>query len=963
MLELKGITKIYKTKNQEVRALNGVDLYFEETGMVFITGKSGSGKTTLLNVIGALDNFDDGEILIKGKSTKEFSKLDYDSYRNTFIGFIFQEYNLLDNMSIEKNLTLATQLQGLKDDKKQVEKILAKVDLKDVSLRKPQELSGGQRQRVAIARALIKNPSIIMADEPTGALDTENGLQIMSLLKKLSKDKLVIVVSHDLELANKFADRIIQFKDGKNESDITIQTSENTKTNLVEKKEILSIRRGATLIDDDLQKIKTAVKAGKDVHVTDNIDVIKQQTKIQKKKIYNENSNFIKTHLGFWDTIKLGLNTLKSKRIRLAITIILCALAFSIFGIFDSLAIYDEGRLAANTLKSSITPSVTMTTSITEDNKNNYDINFSNALIDSLKSQTGYDIKGVYNSYYIGTQVPNELKNNEPYKISKYYYYKNLLGAIEFNQDDLNNYNFSLLSGRLPNQFDEVAISEYFANCMLNWSYTYTDANNNIKVLNSLDEIINETNPLTLSLGTTGAKQKYKIVGIINTGTINKKFDKLKDNFDENSNMNQNEFKNYITNSLNLYAFVKPGFADYCVTRYNTLNKFINKAYNFEFNAKDGTVKTQRNTFYNFDDFEKLIVNNSTNNQEFVPYLFLENNKTKLNENEVLVDVTQFKVLYDDIITSLKTFANNNVDIYPKFSGYATEIDKALDDLKSASSKDKMHLFNSALSKLKEIQEVRNNEEDSFVREFIVTKTDTSKYQPGTTKPIEVNVENNQFKIVGFYTNVNVSATSSFILSTGGINNLGINLMQGPYSSFVATNTSKGNINSLSNLLLKSSGICYASKNNAIAMIRANGDFFANLSLLFLIVSGVFALFSIVMFSNFISTSIKNKYGEIGILRALGARGSDILKMFVVEAVAIALINAVCATILSAVGCVFVNMFLTKFLNLYIPLAAFGIRQVLIIFALSIGVGIISAIMPIASVSRQKPVETIRRAF
>ncbi len=256
MLELKGITKIYKTKNQEVRALNGVDLYFEETGMVFITGKSGSGKTTLLNVIGALDNFDDGEILIKGKSTKEFSKLDYDSYRNTFIGFIFQEYNLLDNMTIEKNLTLATQLQGLKDDKKQVEKILAKVDLKDVSLRKPQELSGGQRQRVAIARALIKNPSIIMADEPTGALDTENGLQIMSLLKKLSKDKLVIIVSHDLELANKFADRIIQFKDGKIESDITIKTSESTKTNLVEKKEILSIRRGATLIDDDLQKIK-----------------------------------------------------------------------------------------------------------------------------------------------------------------------------------------------------------------------------------------------------------------------------------------------------------------------------------------------------------------------------------------------------------------------------------------------------------------------------------------------------------------------------------------------------------------------------------------------------------------------------------------------------------------------------------------------------------------------------------
>ena len=137
MLELKKVSKIYKSKNQEIRALDEVNLYFEERGMVFVTGKSGSGKTTLLNVIGGLDNFDGGEILIKGKSTDDFTKTDYDSYRNTYVGFVFQEYNLLDNMTIEQNLSLALKLQGKKCDKQSVDEILDKVDLQNVAQRRP----------------------------------------------------------------------------------------------------------------------------------------------------------------------------------------------------------------------------------------------------------------------------------------------------------------------------------------------------------------------------------------------------------------------------------------------------------------------------------------------------------------------------------------------------------------------------------------------------------------------------------------------------------------------------------------------------------------------------------------------------------------------------------------------------------------------------------------------------------
>lgn len=959
MLELKNVSKIYKTKSQEVRALDNVSLYFEETGLIFITGKSGSGKTTLLNVIGGLDNFSEGEILIKDKSTKDFTKSDYDSYRNTYIGFVFQEYNLLDNMTVAKNISLATELQGKKDDKENIEKILEKVDLKDVSSRHPQELSGGQRQRVAIARALIKQPSIIMADEPTGSLDTENGFQIMTILKKLSKEKLVIVVSHDLELASKFADRIINLKDGRVESDITIKLDDKRKRNIVEKKDVVSIKRGAELKDSELQKIKSAVSKGKDVLVTDNINVIKKDTVITDKKSYDKSSPFIKTHLGFWDTIKLGLNTLRTKRFRLVVTILLCAIAFSVFGIFDAMSIYDEGRLSANTLKSSITPLTTITTNITEDNGNSYSISTNDTLVSTLSSLTGYDFKGVYNSYYIGTTTPDELKNNYTYTISKYYYYKTLRGAVEFSEDDIKNYNFSIVDGRLPESFDEIAVSKYFAYCMLNWSYKVPNEDNvYLKNLEDFEKLIDEENPLTLTLGTTGAKASYKIVGIIDTGTINKKFDGLKENFERGSSMDQNEFLDYINNGFFLYGFVKPGFVNNAIVDYNVLSKYINPAYNFEFVAKENSnISLDRKNFYNFEELSARTSN----------YVFIDPDKTSLQENEIMIDLSTFSTIYSDIITELKAIASND----PNFNNDVSNIDAYISDLtnKNKTGEEKIASLRSAIETLDRIQSAVDEvdgtvrTESVFQREFTAKKYDTSRYISGTTTNVEVKIQNNKYKIVGFYTGINIASNTSLVLSSTGLSNLGISLMQGNYTSLLATNLGKGNVNKLSSLLLNTSGLCYSCKNSTIALIRANSDFFENLSLLFLIVAGVFAVFSIVMFSNFISTSIKNKYTEIGILRALGASGADILKMFVVEAIAIALINAISACVVAAVGSIFVNMFLSNYLSLYIPLASFGIRQVLIMFGLSVLVGVVSAIIPISSVSRQKPVETIRKAF
>ena len=214
MLTLKHLKKIYKTKSLTQVALNDVNVNFRKNEFVTILGQSGSGKTTLLNVIGGLDNYDYGELIINGKSTKNFKDNDWDYYRNSCVGFIFQNYNLINHISVYKNVELALTLSNSKDKRKKVMDALKKVGLEKHVNKKPNELSGGQMQRVAIARALVNDPKIILADEPTGALDSKNSIMIMELIKKVAKDKLVIMVTHNKELAKKYASRIIELKDG-----------------------------------------------------------------------------------------------------------------------------------------------------------------------------------------------------------------------------------------------------------------------------------------------------------------------------------------------------------------------------------------------------------------------------------------------------------------------------------------------------------------------------------------------------------------------------------------------------------------------------------------------------------------------------------------------------------------------------------------------------------------------------
>ena len=217
MLQLKNITKNYLSGENEVKALKGIDIEFRESEFVSILGQSGCGKTTLLNIIGGLDRYTTGDLIINGKSTKEFKDKDWDTYRNHSIGFVFQSYNLIPHQTVLSNVELALTISGVSKEERRKRAIeaLEKVGLGDQINKKPNQMSGGQMQRVAIARALVNDPDILLADEPTGALDSSTSVQVMEILKEISKDRLIIMVTHNPELAEKYSTRIIKLLDGK----------------------------------------------------------------------------------------------------------------------------------------------------------------------------------------------------------------------------------------------------------------------------------------------------------------------------------------------------------------------------------------------------------------------------------------------------------------------------------------------------------------------------------------------------------------------------------------------------------------------------------------------------------------------------------------------------------------------------------------------------------------------------
>ena len=261
MIKIRKLTKIYKSKKKDkCVALDNVSFSLDNKGFVFVIGKSGSGKTTLLSIIGGLDNLTKGDVIVNGNKFSSFKEKDFVNYRNSMIGYIFQDFHLIDELTVYENIKIALDLQNNQDYEK-ISSILKRVGLKGYENRYPRELSGGEKQRIAIARALIKNPKIILADEPTGNLDSKTTKQILTLLKELSKDRLVIIVSHNLQDARDYADRIIELSNGKITQDLARNLNYSNQAKLVDNELFIPVYREFS--EKDKQLIDRSLKEGK----------------------------------------------------------------------------------------------------------------------------------------------------------------------------------------------------------------------------------------------------------------------------------------------------------------------------------------------------------------------------------------------------------------------------------------------------------------------------------------------------------------------------------------------------------------------------------------------------------------------------------------------------------------------------------------------------------------------------
>ncbi|MDE5910915.1 MAG: ABC transporter ATP-binding protein, partial [Clostridia bacterium] len=395
-------------KGVPVQALKNVSLSFEDKGMVFILGKSGSGKSTLLNLIGGLDFADSGEIIIDGKSSKDFKEKDYDSYRNTYIGFVFQEYNILNEFTVGENITLALELQSQKGDTGRLEEILKEVDLEGYADRKPNELSGGQKQRVAIARAIIKSPKIVMADEPTGALDSETGKAIFETLKRLSQDRLVIVVSHDREFAEEYGDRIIELADGEVISDET----------------------------------KVKAQGERDAEIN-NLESVAGDTA--------PSSGLKKSRLPYKRALAMGAKSMRAKPVRLAITIVLCIISFAFFGLADTIASYNTTKATINSIMDNNYDTMAITSG---SGARNEDIGY-------LKDTTGIDFFGVALYSDVGQSLP-VIYNRKVKGVSglDVYYNLSLRGYLPA-EKIIDGNQYKLIAGDMPKADYEIVVSKY----------------------------------------------------------------------------------------------------------------------------------------------------------------------------------------------------------------------------------------------------------------------------------------------------------------------------------------------------------------------------------------------------------------------------------------------------------------------------------------------------------------------
>ncbi len=996
MLELKNLTRTYKPKKGvPVQALKNVSLSFEDKGMVFILGKSGSGKSTLLNLIGGLDFADSGEIVIDGKSSKDFKEKDYDSYRNTYIGFVFQEYNILNEFTVGENITLALELQSQKGDTGRLEEILKEVDLEGYADRKPNELSGGQKQRVAIARAIIKDPKIVMADEPTGALDSETGKAIFETLKRLSQDRLVIVVSHDREFAEEYGDRIIELADGEVISDET----------------------------------KVKAQGERDAEIN-NLESVAGDTA--------PSSGLKKSRLPYKRALAMGAKMLRRKRLRLAVTIILCFFSFLSFGLVVTAMDFSKVDTDADLLRNMRQDGLIVRSALT------YDEIYKGSLfgasyndLQKLREQTGIDFQGVAKEF-------NRRANYSYYNRSALgdgeYYSSDITGSLPAKQDLLDSQGYTLY-GRLPENENEFVISKYIyekmalAGLIIDAVDTSEDTVIRPEEISDIQSFLDKQ--LYLSSPLTG--EPSLVVGVVDTHfNSDGRFDVFKEPYQE---------AEYDRKGYNL----RREFYDTGAEGYHTIAFVYPQAYQkWEDSAKvqlelDNVTETSGRLDLNKRDsaiFSGVANDKVIRNIDKILWIDGKGERRELANNEIILgaDIAidalypSNKASYKVYVKDFKTYFNGMVSLAPytseydlrnggageaalleeaesislqeleKYKDYCRQINYVFcggmryftcnEDIRDIDSMQEKHWRWSYASYLdrrttyvgEEVvggyynnvtgrqsgQYIYNTLGDRWYLDYKLSKA------PGTAQRMDaadydISYSDAYYRYLPIVEFVDAPVIVGVYFSEDDFpSNLVINnkmyeesecLEKSIYNYFISPKiTDKSKLIKLAQLNFDTQQLRGFEIQNYGLDAAFEWDFAFNnvLKPIFGGLAGVLGILSILLMGGYITSSINAQKKQIGMLRALGATKSDVFAIFANESAIIAGITLVLSVIGTLLASIIFNSVVSNARLITLNILNFGILQVVLLAVVCIGVAVLASAIPLYKLSKKKPVDSIQ---
>ncbi len=912
MLETRNLVKIYKPKKGvPVTALNNVSLRFPEKGMVFLLGKSGSGKSTLLNVLGGLDRYNSGEILIKGQSSRTFRQQHFDSYRNTYVGFIFQEYNILDEFSVGTNIALALQLQGKKPTTEQINDILRQVDLEGYGNRNPNELSGGQKQRVAIARALVKSPEIIMADEPTGALDSATGRQILTTLKKLSKDKLVIVVSHDREFAEQYGDRIVELADGQVIRDVERQSEElpDDFGGPAYEEDTISVPQGYRFTEEDSRAITAYIQNLLDEGREPKIQSVSGErhsfvpTDPAKIPVSQGGYHLIKSRLPLKHAFKLGASGLKHKKFRLVMTILLSCIAFTLFGFADTIASYDYVDTSVSSLSdpASQVGYAAFEMSLREEweginGKPEYYYNYATMTkehLEIIEEKTGIH---PYPVYTFGSGYSSELgfAQNILEDSDQEYGYSicrdHFAGLVESSEELLEDLNAELVAGSLPAPgTNQIAVSTFILQSFQG-DYRYCDAMDGEPVeIKTAQDLVGKT----LQVG----QVTFEVSGVFETGIDYSRYEVLEEESDREASFSEELLKMALEQELR-YAlnYSLSGLGVVSRGQIDTMHELLATAGYEIYGEMNLMVEGQSCAGLSEIDSSKVV--------------WLDGKERKaLADDEIIVS----EFAYQTVLAQADYLENRETLDFTAISGKKNPNYAPIMDMW-------FYLEASHYGNWQSIGEVK------IVG--IIRQSDTATLEDYQKDP--------------------EAFGPTHVFSDAVMERVDLRRMPAPIAQTISPMpTERGDIRTaveLTELELStdSGDVVQFSLCNPVSFELATLDeAFDILSGVFVWTGVVFVVFASLLFSNFIATSVAYKKREIGILRAIGSRSNDVFRIFFAESFIIAMINFVLSLAGTVAIAAVVNYFVRNAAGLLLTVLNVGIRQVGLLFGICLAGGAI----------------------